>query len=305
MSEVKGMVLEIQRFSIHDGPGIRTTVFLKGCPLQCKWCHNPESQSSKPILSFIESKCIGCGYCFEHCPNDAHKLLDGRHVIDRSTCTGCGQCTRKCYAKALELVGEQMSAEDVIEIVIRDKPFYGNSGGGLTVSGGEPAAQPLFTEKLLKLAKQSSLHTAVETCGYCKWSFLERIIPFTDIFLFDWKETDSQRHLEYCGVDNSLIRSNLEKLSEAGSEIVLRCPVIPSLNDRDEHFQGIAELYRNLNISAVEIMPYHRLGESKYERFGLSNKTFVSQQPEEETVKSWLQGLKVLGVDKILNFILL
>ncbi len=301
MSEITGNILDLQRFSIHDGPGIRTTVFLKGCPMKCQWCHNPESQSPKQMLSFIGNKCIGCGNCLEACPNHAHKFINGRHIIDRQLCTDCGQCTKKCYSKAVEIVGQTMSAEDVMNIVMRDKPFYDNSGGGLTISGGEPAAQPQFTARLLKLAKENALHTAIETSGFCKWDFFKNTIPFTDIFLFDWKETNPQKHLEFCGVDNSIIRNNLEKLSCAGANIILRCPIVPSLNDRTDHFEGIAELYKTLKISAVEIMPYHRLGESKYERFGIDDMAFTSPTPENSTIEGWLEKLSELGINKLVN----
>lgn len=301
MSDVVGNVLEIQRFSIHDGPGIRTTVFLKGCPLRCLWCHNPESQSPKPVLSFIPSKCIGCGYCFEVCPNHAHKLVDGQHVIDRTLCTCCGLCTEKCYAKALELVGKQMTAAEIFDVVMRDKPFYETSGGGMTVSGGEPAMQPALTTELLKLAKAQGLHTAIETCGFCKWDFLESILPLTDLFLYDWKETNPQKHCVNCGVDNGIIRENLQKLSAAGAEIILRCPIVPGLNDRADHFEGIAELYKTLKISGVEIMPYHRLGESKYDRFGMTGIAFTAQAPDDDTVQCWLKMLRDFGVDRLLN----
>ncbi len=187
-----GCIFDIQRCSVHDGPGIRTTVFLKGCPLHCLWCQNPESISVKKLMSFLPDKCIGCSYCFEVCPNKAHAMLDGRHVMYQNKCVACGLCSEKCYTGALELVGREVTVAEVLDEALRDRPFYDTSGGGITLSGGEPLLQPAFCEALLREARQARLHCCVETSGYCDDERLHRIAPYVDLFLYEWKETDSE-----------------------------------------------------------------------------------------------------------------
>ena len=296
-----GQIFDIQRFSIHDGPGIRTTVFMKGCPLECIWCHNPEGIDRRDQLSFLPDKCIGCGWCFRACPNDAHEMVEGEHVVDRKKCVICGQCASNCHARALEIVGREVTAEECLAEVLRDKPFYDSSGGGMTISGGEPFMQATFIEELLLAAKSEGLHCAVETCGYARWEQIDRIRPLIDLFLFDVKETDPARHREYTGVDNDIILANLRKLHDAGSEILLRLPIVPTLNDRVEHFQAVAELAKSLpGLLGTEVIPYHRLGVSKRHRFGLSDEAgeclLDVETPEADTVQSWIDKLKEFGV---------
>lgn len=295
---MEGSIFDIQRFSLHDGPGIRTTVFMKGCPLRCSWCHNPESISPKPLLSFIPGKCIGCGTCFENCPAVAHENSDGQHVIDRSKCSVCGKCTEECYSKALETVGRTESVDEVMKEVLADKLFYENSEGGMTLSGGEPTQQFDFTLELLKRAKEEGLHTAVETCSFCKYEKLEHLAEYTDLFLCDFKETNPEKHKEFTGVDNNLIIENIIKLHDAGNKVLLRCPIIPTLNDRDEHFKGIADLYHKMpECEGVEIMPYHRLGEGKLHRLGDDLHGGGSYDtPEADTVSEWKGKLVQYGV---------
>ncbi len=265
-----GKVFDVQRFSIHDGPGIRTTVFFKGCPARCLWCHNPESQSASKCISLYADKCRGCGACAAVCEN--HKMTDGIHVFNRDACSACGKCVSECAFGALESFGYDISAEELIREVKRDATFYKNSGGGLTVSGGEPLAQPSFLFELLSLAKAEGLHTCIETCGYAPSSVIEKIAPLTDIFLFDIKESDSEKHLALTGVPLSPILENLRLLNRLGAKTVLRCPIIPSVNLSDEHLSAIADLACELeSVEEVNVMAYHTLGNGKYSALGMKN----------------------------------
>jgi len=294
---VTGLIFEVQRFSIHDGPGIRTTVFMKGCPLRCIWCHNPESAAPRPELSFVPSKCIGCGYCFRICPRGAHQMKEDQHVLDRGVCEVCGSCTDECYAQALEMVGHEATVGEVIDEVLRDQPFYETSSGGITLSGGEPTFQIEFTEALLRISRSAGLHTCVETCGHAEYERLERILPLVDLFLYDVKETDPVRHAEFTGASNERILENLRRLHDDGAAIRMRCPLIPGLNDREDHFEALTALAESLpRIEGIEVMPYHPLGESKTERFGLdASRRPEALTPDKATIAAWVDRLRALG----------
>lgn len=290
--EVKGNVFNIQKFSINDGPGIRTTVFLKGCPLNCIWCHNPESKNVKNELFFASDKCTLCRKCEYVCKNGCHTFNESEHIYNRQNCIVCGDCANNCLMGALEVVSKQMAVSEVIESVLRDKAFYDNSGGGITVSGGEPMLQFEFTYELLKLAKQNGLHTCIETCGYAGADNFKKIAPYVDIFLYDYKETDDKKHMEYTGVSNKVILENLRMLDDIGSKIILRCPIIPTLNDRQEHFEGIAKTADSLkNIIEINIEPYHPLGMGKAQRLDKEYKLDELTFPSEETVKEWIDKI--------------
>jgi pyruvate formate lyase activating enzyme len=298
VSDITGRIFDIQRFSIHDGPGIRTTVFLKGCPLRCLWCHNPEGVAPEPELSFLPDKCIGCRYCLSACSRQAHRAgEDGRHLLDRTRCVVCGQCAKSCYSGALEVVGRDVTVEETLEEVLKDRTFYETSGGGMTLSGGEPLLQIDFTEALLERACDEGLDTAVETCGHAAWDRFARLLDNVDLFLYDIKETDPARHMEYAGVGNELILENLRRLHDAGAAVLVRLPIVPGLNDRPDHFEKVAELARGLpHLKGVEVMPYHRLGTSKLARFGLSPRMQVDvEAPTRETVEAWIAALRGLG----------
>lgn len=229
-------------------------------------------------------------------------MVDGKHTLDRTLCQLCGQCTKECYAKALEFVGRDVTVSEALAVVLRDKPFYETSGGGMTLSGGEPTMQIDFTEALLKAAKREGLHCVIETCGYSQYELFERIRPHVDLFLFDIKETNSRRHAEFTGVPSELIHANLRKLHDAGVKIIVRLPMIPGINDNEEHFAGIAKLSSAMpNLLGFEIMTYHPLGTSKTSRFGLTENRLVGKKsPPKEVVAGWISQLRTLGV-KVIN----
>ena len=297
-NEISGLIFDIQRFSIHDGPGIRTTVFLKGCPLNCAWCHNPESIDREKEISFLPGKCIGCGYCFRTCQENAHRMEDDRHVLDRQRCTRCGTCAAECWSETLKVVGREIAVGEVMQEVIQDEAFYSRSGGGLTISGGEPMSQIDFTEALLLEAKARELHTCLETCGFAPRRDFERIKPMVDLFLYDIKETDDSRHRDFTGMPLDPILQNLHALDEAGAAVLLRLPVVPGFNDRDEHFQGVADLAKSLeNVRGVEVLPFHLLGRSKDEPLGYAPRTGLPKESApRETSARWIDLLHELGV---------
>lgn len=292
---MNGTVFNIQKFSINDGPGIRTTVFIKGCPLRCAWCHNPESNNTLPEIMYDERKCTSCARCAEACPYGCHTFENGKHIFNRENCILCGKCVNACYAEALEMAGKTMSAEEVIEEVMKDKSFYETSGGGITLSGGEPMMHFHFTNEVLSLAKERGLHTAIETCGFAPEHKYREVAKVTDLFLYDWKVTNSELHEEYTGVSNDLILSNLKMLNDIGAKIILRCPIIPTINDTDEHFKGIADIANSLeNVIEINIEPYHPLGESKNEKLGRESVISGIKMPENETVEEWIHKLSKL-----------
>ncbi len=263
-----GNIFNIQKFCINDGPGIRTTVFFKGCPLRCKWCHNPESNAAYPQLLFSADKCTYCRSCADMCKNGVHIFTDA-HLVLRESCTACGDCVSVCRSNALEIAGKAVTADEVIKTVLEDRMFYEDSGGGLTLSGGEPFFQYEFMLCILKKAKENSLHTCIETCGFTDKEKILEAAEYTDIFLFDRKLTDTELHKKYTGVGDEGIKENLKTIDERGSKIILRCPVIPTVNDLEEHFRGIAETANSLkNCIGIDIAPYHELGTSKLLRLG-------------------------------------
>ena len=286
---MEGLVCDIQRFSIQDGPGIRTTVFLQGCTLRCAWCHNPECIPQKPVLRYAGSLCIHCGRCEAVCPNGVHRVSGQAHRIDRALCDLNGACVSACPTGALFLSSKGMEAQAVIHTVLEDKPFYEHSGGGLTVSGGEPLHQADFTKELLRLAGRQGLHTALETAGHVPWRAFLLVLPYTDLFLFDFKVSAFASH--WIGADGQLILRNLKRLQEAGKRIILRCPVIPGVNDNTEHLRAIAALLSSCpKIDSVELLAYHRLGISKYAGIG-QEYTLGDVRPMEENEKAGFLAL--------------
>jgi pyruvate formate lyase activating enzyme len=265
----RATVFDIERFALHDGPGIRTTVFLKGCPMRCLWCHNPESMSPQFDLSFAPERCIGCGLCLEACARGVHRVAGGQHTLARERCQVCGECADRCEAGALELVGRPMAVDEVVVEVLRDVPFYRRSGGGVTLSGGEPLAHYDFTLSLLSRVRSLGVHTALDTSGYCPWECLAEIEPHVDLFLYDLKHIDRCRHLALTGVSNELILDNLQRLDDVAGEIWVRIPLIPGQNDEEAAYHAFGRFLSGLErVGRVEILRCHRLAESKYERIG-------------------------------------
>ena len=265
-----GWVFNIQRFSVHDGPGIRTTVFLKGCPLRCLWCDNPESQSIAPQVVFWDERCIGCQVCITVCPQSAIVSDQaGRKQVSPERCDLCGRCVEECYAGALEQVGRQMTTGEVLSRVEADRPFYEESGGGVTLSGGEPLAQPVFSRRLLRHCRELGIHTAIETCGHAPWRTWQALLPHLDLILYDLKEIEPARHRRYTGISNGLILKNLERLVHTGKPVIVRRPVIPGYNDAAESLDALARFVRQLDtVPEINLLPYHRFGQGKYERLG-------------------------------------
>jgi len=286
-----GTIFNIQRYSINDGPGIRTCIFMKGCPLDCLWCHNPESKSPKSELSYAPNKCIGCRKCEAVCPNGCHSFADGVHTINRENCIGCGKCADACIG-ALEIFGRRISAEDAIAEAMKDELFYETSGGGVTFTGGEPFAQSEFLLAMLKEAKAKGLNVCIETCGYTKREILAEAMGYVDIFLFDCKETDADNHKAFTGVDNALIRDNLRFLAENGKKIVLRCPIIPGYNDRSEHFAKIAEIANEYpSIIRIDVEPYHPLGKTKAAQIGKEYKLSELGMTDKSLAEKWVEEI--------------
>ena len=267
---MKTTIFEIKRFAVHDGDGIRTTVFFKGCPLKCVWCHNPEGISAKPALAYYAHKCIGCGECANVCLQNAHKMADGGHILDRSLCTGCGFCAEACLGEALTLYGKKASVEDLLPLLLEDKEFYDNSGGGVTLSGGECLLQADFCAALLKALKEAGVRTAVDTCGFVSRAAFDKVIPYTDVFLYDIKAIDPAVHKRCTGVENGLILENLRYLDSLGKKIEIRIPFVPGYNDGE--MGKIADFVKSLScVTGVRVLKYHNYARSKYEALDMKN----------------------------------
>lgn len=331
---MEGLIFDIQKFCINDGPGIRTTVFLKGCPLDCLWCHNPESKSFQPQLSFDKKKCSHCGICQTVCTNNVHKVTPENHTIHFDKCQGCSACVNNCPTGALTLFGKKGATEQVMAIVVQDKDYYENSGGGLTISGGEPLSQFPFTYELAKAAKNEGIHVAIETSGFGNPEHFRKIANYVDLFLFDYKATGHTLHKQLTGVDRKTINTNLDLLTKLGANITLRCPLIPTYNIgsgaghgaghgdgssvpgqvaksgqgdgssvpnnlTDAHFAGIvATVNRYPSITAVEILPYHNFGVGKEKQIG-NETTINTYVPSDAEVAQWLDQLKTLGLKNV------
>lgn len=293
-----GKIFDIQRISVHDGPGIRTTVFLKGCPLRCKWCHNPEGLNGRIQLKYLDEKCILCQWCKMVCGNKVHTFGENTHLIDFSACIACGKCVAECPSTALELVGEEISPSKLVSQVCEDKVFFGQEGG-LTLSGGEPMLQPEFVYEIFCEAKKAGLHTCLDTSGYAKWEKYERVLPVTDCFLYDVKAYSADIHRKATGVDNQIIKGNLRKLCRYEKPVYIRTPVVNGYNATLDEMQKIADFLKGLPIVGITLMPYHTLGQSKYCMLGIKKYEGILTAPAEEEMEQYKKLFTERGIQVI------
>ena len=309
---IKGKLYDIQGFSVQDGPGIRTTVFLKGCPLRCPWCHSPESQRFNTELNWMDIRCIGidaCGKCLDVCPNGCitrgpvTQDAAGNDIVypevDKSKCDECGLCAKACKATALYMCGDDKTIDEVMRRIKHDRPFFENSGGGVTVSGGECLSQPEFTIELLRQCHEAGIHTAVDTTGYVPWSVIERALPYSDLFLYDLKCMDSALHKQVIGVPNELILENAEKIVRAGGKLWIRIPVMPMFNESEEHFNKVGAFLDKIRegVVQVQLLPYHKMGLSKYARLLRKTPVFVAEPPSDKLMLARQEQLAAMGFE--------
>lgn len=266
---MKGRIFEIKRFAVHDGDGIRTTCFLKGCPLRCVWCHNPEGISALPQLAYYEEKCVHCGECVTACPTMVHSFTEGIHTLERDKCTHCGRCRDACFGDALEIYGREVTVGEILLLLLEDRAFYGKKGG-VTLSGGECLLQADFCAELLKALKAEGVHTAVDTCGFVPREAIDKVMPYTDVFLYDVKAADASVHIKCTGRSNKIILENLAYIDDRGKPLEIRIPYVPGYNDGE--MEGIGEILHKLkNLTKVRILPYHNYAGGKYAALSMEN----------------------------------
>ncbi|SCJ36585.1 4-hydroxyphenylacetate decarboxylase activating enzyme [uncultured Eubacterium sp.] len=282
----KGTIFNIQKMSIHDGPGIRTTVFFKGCPLNCLWCSNPESQKVEKEVACFQSRCVTCGYCAEVCPKGLIEAQPPFEITNREECDLCEICVKECCTNAKKVVGEDYTVDELLKEIMKDKSFYDSSGGGVTFSGGEPLMQSAFLKEILAACRENGVHTAIETTGMTDTDSLIETAALLDLIFYDVKHMDDETHRDITGVSNERIIANLAVLAKAHDNIVVRIPVIPGINDSTENLRKTADYAASLNIPSIELLPYHNLGEVKYGQLGREYALADTQKPSEEQMNA-------------------
>ena len=297
MKEIKGILLDTKRFAVHDGPGIRTAFFTKGCPLKCLWCHNPESTSKTPEMGFYAHLCHHCGKCAALCPAGAQLMGQGQHRFKKEICRTCGLCETECPGNAMKLYGKTVSVAEALELALEDRDFYEESGGGVTVSGGEPLLQKEFSFALFKALKAEGIHTALDTCAFVPQSSLAEMLDVTDLFLVDFKHADSFRHRQLTGVPNETIKSNLQFLSDSKAAIEIRIPFVPGCNSDAGNMEKTGAFLGRLNIGKVKLLPYHSLARNKYAALQMEDTMPRAETPSEEEMAAALDILKKYGLD--------
>lgn len=300
--ERKAVIFNIQKYSIYDGPGIRTLVFFQGCPLRCKWCANPEGLERRPRILWKEDFCVHCGKCVKVCPVQKHRMTaERKHIVLHDVkCIGCGACTQACHVNALDVCGHEESISEILEKILEDRTFYEVSGGGVTLGGGEVLAQPRAAIGLLMACKQNGIHTAIETCGYAKTEDVREAAKYVDLFLFDMKHIDPEKHYEGTGVRNDLIKKNLEMLLIGGKQVKVRMPLLSGYNTSEEDIRGVLEFlskFQDLsNFHGIDLLPYHKLGINKYRQLGISYRVEGDPSLSNEELEQIEQWVKQYGV---------
>jgi pyruvate formate lyase activating enzyme len=300
VNEAKGLVFDMDTFAVHDGPGIRMAVYVKGCPLSCRWCHSPESQSARRELILVRDRCALCGCCAAACPQSVHAIEDTRHALARERCVACGRCVDACPHGALAIKGYWLSASDVVDRAVRMKPFFDHSGGGITLSGGEVTAQADFVDAVLVGCRAYDIHTAIETCGATSWARLSRLSQHADLILYDLKLVDEDEHCRWTGVSNRQILDNIKRLAECHPNVQVRVPLIPGVTETEDNLSGVFSLMRDAGLRRVALLPYNASAGAKYE--WLDRPYEIEAVPQEDAqLRVWLDLAHRFGLEAVID----